>query len=130
VTEWTVDTLAAHMTALVKEFDERSRERFNASETAILRAERATEKRFDSVNEFRGTLADQAARLMPRAEYQVQYAALVDLVGIITTRIAALEARSEGKEKGIGSTLAIVLGLLTLVSTVASVVSVALLHFK
>lgn len=39
-----------------------------AADKAIGKSETATEKRFESVNEFRGQLADQASRFMPRAE--------------------------------------------------------------
>lgn len=39
-----------------------------ASEKAIGKAEIATEKRFDAVNEFRAQLADQARTFMPRNE--------------------------------------------------------------
>ena len=39
-----------------------------AADKAVTKAEIATEKRFEGVNEFRSTLADQAARLMPREE--------------------------------------------------------------
>lgn len=40
----------------------------NNSDKAVIKAETATEKRFEGVNEFRQTLADQAATLMPRSE--------------------------------------------------------------
>ncbi len=56
------------------------------SEKAIIKAESATERRFEGVNEFRQTLADQAATLMPRAEYTVQHDA-------VKAQIAASEKR-------------------------------------
>ena len=40
----------------------------NNADKAVIKAETATEKRFEGVNEFRQTLADQAATLMPRSE--------------------------------------------------------------
>jgi hypothetical protein len=43
---------------------------FGASEKAILKAESAAERRFESVNEFRAALSDQTARLMPRNEVE------------------------------------------------------------
>jgi hypothetical protein len=42
--------------------------RFAASEQALLKVDTATEKRFEGVNEFRLTLSDQAAHLMPKDE--------------------------------------------------------------
>lgn len=41
-----------------------------SAEKAVLKAENANEKRFESQNEFRGTLGDQARTLMPRAEVE------------------------------------------------------------
>lgn len=66
------------------------------SEKALIKAETATEKRFDSVNEFRGTLADQATRLLPRAEYDVQHRALEQKVEINENRISALQREISG----------------------------------
>ena len=45
---------------------------FASSEKAIIKAEVASEKRFESVNEFRATLADQQRSLMPRAEAELR----------------------------------------------------------
>jgi vacuolar-type H+-ATPase subunit H len=75
----------------VKEYIER---RFNdqqraieaalsAAEKAVTKAEVATEKRFDSVNEFRKTLSDQAANFLQRGEYYAQHKALEEKVGAI-----------------------------------------------
>ena len=41
-----------------------------SADKASLKADSATEKRFEGVNEFRATLSDQAARLIPRAEVE------------------------------------------------------------
>ena len=81
VSGWTVDTLKAHfdtlrstdLTNIEKRFvaaEERTTLALTAADRAVVKAETATEKRFDAVNEFRATLADQASRLMPRAEVE------------------------------------------------------------
>jgi len=57
----------------------------------------ATEKRLDNVNEFRESLADQAATAMPRAEYEAMHKAFVD-------RVENLDRR---KEEEIGRVLAL-----------------------
>lgn len=44
-----------------------------ATKEAIGKSETATEKRFDSVNEFRKTLADQTASFIPRAEIEASF---------------------------------------------------------
>jgi hypothetical protein len=117
---WNVETLRAHVMALLEAFDVRMTERHAAADKAIktafeaqttamqaaftaqreavttaflsqkeavnaalaaadravLKAELASEKRFESVNEFRGTLADQQRTLMPRAEAEAVIKAL------------------------------------------------------
>ena len=40
-----------------------------AAKEAVAKAEVASDKRFESVNEFRGQLKDQATTFMPRTEY-------------------------------------------------------------
>jgi hypothetical protein len=82
VADWTLGSL--------KEYIER---RFNdqakaidaalaAAEKAVTKAEVATEKRFDSVNEFRKTLSDQASSFMQRGEFVAQYKSLEEKVAI------------------------------------------------
>lgn len=61
--------------ALNKAFDAA----LHAAETAVTKSEAAANKRFDSVNEFRAQLDDQAKTFLPRQEYTVQHEALIDL---------------------------------------------------
>jgi hypothetical protein len=88
------DVLAAKLEALrelVDERDHRYEDRFRAtdektslaltsSEKAVSKAEIATEKRFDSVNEFRGQLKDQTATLLPRVEADAKFKNLEDKI--------------------------------------------------
>lgn len=53
--------------------DEKTSLALTSSKEAVTKAEIATEKRFDAVNEFRGTLSDQAATLLPRAEANARF---------------------------------------------------------
>lgn len=88
---WTVDTLKAHYDGRLAEMDLRYQQRYDAqrqaldaallaaekavqtaltaAEKAVAKAETAAEKRFEAVNEFRGQLADQAATLVTRVEF-------------------------------------------------------------
>ncbi len=88
---------------MLNEREDRTKERFVAldkniqiamvaADKAVTKAELATERRFEGVNEFRQTLADQASRLMPRAEYEVQHKALEDTMSTVSSRLAAIEA--------------------------------------
>jgi hypothetical protein len=113
-------SLTARITALEKMLDERedrTKERFialdknitvamMAADKAVGKAEMATEKRFEGVNEFRSTLADQAATLLPRAEFQVQHKSLLDKIDGLDARLAAMEnsaANIQGRIWAIGA---------------------------
>ena len=101
------DGLSARIEALAKLLDERedrTKERFAsmkiavdaalaAADRAVTKAEIATEKRFESVNEFRDTLRDQSNTLLPRLEYNVQHTALVEVVNNLVERLTTLESR-------------------------------------
>ena len=50
----------------------RMEERFTACQAAITKAETAAEKRFESVNEFRGQMADQATHFITRNESELK----------------------------------------------------------
>jgi hypothetical protein len=83
-----------------------------AAERAVGKAEMASEKRFDSVNEFRATLTDQAATLMPRSEAETRFSALNEKLGDLTDRFN----RETGKNQGVGiawMVLVAVIGLAT-----------------
>lgn len=102
--------LAARLNALkilIDEREDRTKERFAAmeknivaalaaSDKAVTKAETAIEKRFDSVNEFRETLRDQAANLMPRSEYDVRHKTLENTVHGVSERLTGIEARTAG----------------------------------
>jgi hypothetical protein len=77
--DWTIETVREHVLALMDERDKRYEQRFlqqetavtaalNSSKEAVAKAERATEKRFESVNEFRGALSDAQKNYITRSE--------------------------------------------------------------
>ena len=85
--------------------DDKTSLALNASEKAVVKAETATEKRFDGVNEFRGTLSDQAANLLPRAEANAKFTALEEkflslkdeLSRSVNTGLGAKSEKHEGR---------------------------------
>ena len=87
---------------------ERVRLALDASKEAIIKAEVATEKRFEGVNEFRAQLSDQARTFMPRTE-AIQLAEqaserIRELSDRLTERIGELTAwrnRTEGQGLGV-----------------------------
>jgi anion-transporting ArsA/GET3 family ATPase len=76
---WTFATLYMHFN-----------ERFLAAKEAILKVEQATEKRFESVNEFRNTLRDQQSGFASKDQMEFRLAAiekrLTDIQGIQSTQ--------------------------------------------
>jgi hypothetical protein len=65
-----------------------------ATKEAINKADVANEKRFDSVNEFRNTLADQQTKLLTRTEYESAHKALAEKIDGVTDRINRTEGAS------------------------------------
>lgn len=88
--------------------DEKTSLALAGSEKAVSKAEAATEKRFDAVNEFRSALGDQASLQMPRKEADAKFVAFEDKINTMkdsfSKEIAGLkESRSESvgaKEQG------------------------------
>lgn len=65
---------------LIEEHDKRYQERFDAQEKAVLKAEGANEKRFESVNEFRAQLSDEQSTFLTRSEYETKHSALIEKI--------------------------------------------------
>lgn len=87
--------------------------RFEAADKALLKVDTATEKRFDSVNEFRLQLKDQAATLISREE--------------ANTRLHALEEKIEDlKKTGIQKNQFDLRTVLTIISMVVAIAAVFL----
>jgi hypothetical protein len=122
---WTLDTLERHISTrlgdikkLADEREEHNKERADSNYKAIGAAldsvyktlekiEKATEKRFDAVNEFRQALQDQTNSYMPRAELVVQLQGILDrfeainnLVSAATARISSIESSLRTKQEG------------------------------
>ncbi len=99
--------LREYVEALLEQQDHRYQQRFEAqtkaidaallaAEKAVTKAETATERRFESVNEFRATLGDQAAKLATRLE--------LDAANERVRELAARVERMEGQALGSGVT--------------------------
>jgi hypothetical protein len=76
------------------------------AEKATVKAEAASERRFESVNEFRAQLSDQTATFLPRGEYDAAYKGLADQITAGYERLAALELRLTSRlDRGDGADL-------------------------
>jgi hypothetical protein len=69
--------------AALKAADKAVTAAMTAAEKAVQKAETASEKRFEGVNEFRNTLADQQRTLMPRAEAEFRSNALDSRIDVL-----------------------------------------------
>jgi uncharacterized protein with LGFP repeats len=140
-----IETLKVQIKALDEKFtlwfaetNKRNDQRFQAqqeavqaalisAEKAVTKAEMASERRFEAVNEFRQSLSDQTMTYMPRTEYTVQHQALSDKLSLSSERIAALEKKIiEIASRGTGRNdvwviMVAVLGLLLSLGTLLAV---------
>jgi len=108
---WSVTTLHEHVIKLFDEKEARDTERFRAqkelsslaldsAQRAITKAEGAVEKRFDAVNEFRATLADQQRSLMPRLEAERWFNTLTDDIRMLKENNLKRASESTGLHAG------------------------------
>jgi hypothetical protein len=93
--------------AMIVEMDRRYEQRFNAQDKAVaaaldsakeavLKAEVASEKRFESINEFRGQLRDQQQTFVTRDEVAIRFRAVEDRVQRLDEMALKNQARLEG----------------------------------
>ena len=109
--DWTFETLRHHLLGIMDERDKRYDEALRAvkesssialtaADRAVVKAETATEKRFDSVNEFRDTLADQQRTLMPRSEAELRFLALEKTMTALQLIQSSRSSTGEGTKAG------------------------------
>lgn len=87
-----------------------------AADRAVNKAEDASTKRFDSVNEFRSTLSDQQRTLMPRAEAELLVKGLEGRVSDLSEQLQKMQARNVGISDGWGYAVAVVVLAVTAIS--------------
>lgn len=116
---------------VAEEREKRYEQRFSSSDSAVsaailsakeavTKAEIATEKRFDSVNEFRAALADQTLLLATKAEMDARLALYdeklisitnsVEDANLAINRVCQTEAGTEGRHTGMGVVVAYAVG--------------------
>jgi hypothetical protein len=94
--QWTIQTLKEHYDYVLKERDEKINQKFESLELAVLKAEQATEKRFESVNEFRSQLADQGRTFIARTEYEAGHKELTNRVDELKMEIEKINNLKSG----------------------------------
>ena len=89
-----------------------------AAEKAVTKAEIATEKRFEGVNEFRGALQDAAKNQITRVEVEAWREQSRDAQATLAARIQLIEGRSQGMSSGWGylaGFIGVAVGIITVV---------------
>jgi Flp pilus assembly protein TadB len=100
-----------------------------AADRAVSKAEIASEKRFDNVNEFRGTLADQQRTLMPRAEAELLFKTLSDKIDILTQESKGNSGQRIGSHETAGNFFAVGAIIVAIVATLVTSLIAIVLHF-
>lgn len=122
--QWTFGTLKDYFDRILHEREVRDNQRFEAqqeavaaalasaekavsaamaaAEKAVTKAEMASEKRFDGVNEFRESLADQQATFARQDVVAAQLASLDARISQITTQGAETKNRGDGRNQAWG----------------------------
>lgn len=86
-----------------------------AAKEAVNKAEVAAEKRFESVNEFRGQLADQANTFMPRTEVAAAQQRNSERIDDISKRLERAEGNRTGMLAAVGISVSLAAILVTIV---------------
>lgn len=97
-------SLQKHLEARLEDADKRYQQRFDAqtkaidaalmaAEKAVTKAETANDKRFEGVNEMRGSLNDMVSTLMPRNEAVPRFDALVEKIDALQRRMDTATGR-------------------------------------
>ena len=111
-------SLREYLETLLREYDLRYQQRFEASQEsikaaleaakeAVSKAEVAVEKRFDNTNEWRQTFDDLAQGKLGRAEYLTAHKGLEDKIGALEKRMDL----AEGKTIGTSGVVALVIAI-------------------
>lgn len=111
----------------VKEAFAAQKEAINAAlasaDRAVSKAEIASEKRFEGVNEFRAQLGDQQRTLMPRTEAENRMNMIQEKVGVLEGFRTEMLSKGAAAKEGYGYAV----GLVGLVLVILSIVSVAVM---
>jgi len=89
-----------------------------SADKATLKAESATEKRFEGVNEFRNTLSDQQRTFMPRSEVEIMIKAINGKIDSLNLTTISRQSADTGRKEGMG-TVALIAGV---ISTVIAII--------
>lgn len=95
----------------------------SAAQAAVQKAELANEKRFENVNEFRGSMNDAQVRLMPRSEAEARLTALQEKIGDLNARVERREGATAGASSSQSTLIATAAVVITLVGVAFTIMN-------
>ncbi len=138
--QWTLATLKYYLEQLIMNHETMDLQRHLSEHTAVIvaqqamsatllqtqlttndalrKAEVAIEKRFDSVNEFRAQLGDQARTFLPRPEFDIQQLAMGARIAALEKSVNDFQGRKSGVFEGWGWAVGIVSLLIAIMGAV------------
>ena len=135
--EWTLESLYTHLSALIAASDRENALRVDALESAITgqalaakeaveKAQTSLERRFENTNEWRAALNDVISKMMVRTDFEAAHSTLTakteSIVEFVRERQNSMISRLqliEGKASGIGATLTVVMSIFATVTALA-----------
>lgn len=99
-----IDSLLQRIDGLEKLTDSK----FTATHLAVEKAEKATELRFQSVNEFRQALTDQTATFVTRDIVDSRLGEVERRLGGVENRLSVLDGRVIGWSAGVGAVVLLI----------------------
>jgi hypothetical protein len=112
------DELIKVVKAICDQRDLRYEQRWKAMEEALRISDVASEKRLDSVNEFRAQQADLIAEFLRRDEYHAAHVTIVEKVNELTERVTKSESAAIAVQAFKGYMIG-VLGLMVIIGGIA-----------
>ena len=93
-----------------------------SADRATTKAENASEKRFDGVNEFRASLKDQQVSFATRSEVDIRFKSIDDKIAANNQQITQLISRAEGASQ--------LWGIITVIAMIVMAALTAFLTFR
>jgi septation ring formation regulator EzrA len=95
-------------------------QKFKSIDRAVTKAEIATEKRFETVNEWRESYADLVRSYIPRNEYESGHETLEDKINIIDKKIEKMSNIKQGGSLVIAYVISAISLLIAIISVFLS----------
>jgi hypothetical protein len=121
---WDVETLKEYTDQRFEAQDRAVQAALQAAKEAVDKANIASEKRFESINEFRGQLSDQQATFLTRNEYGAQHDAMAQRLQDLADRFNT----SSGRTTGLGASWGVIVSVASILIAFGTLLLLILKH--